>query len=161
MRFHTVLLVIVLVLLIALGVLNVNALLYPHTLSLGFITYTGVPLGMILLVLAALLAALFTLLTSFNSLRAQADSARMLREMQALRQNIDSQEGSRFAELKTYLDGRFAELRTQSQDVGGYAARVDRVRDELAADIGQLEDFLRRKLGDDRPGLGTSLRKDL
>ena len=148
MRFHTVLLVLVLVLLVAFGILNYNALLFGHTLSLGFASYTGVPLGMILLVLGAILALLFYLLTSYANLRAQADSAKLLREMQILRQSLDSQEGSRFAQLQGYLEQRFGELKAQQTEGGNYGARVERVRDEIAADIGQLEDYLRRRLGD-------------
>ncbi len=158
MRFHTVLLVIVLVLLVAFGILNYNALLFGHTLTLGFATYTGVPLGMILLVLGAILALLFYLLTSYATLRGQADSAKLLREMQVLRQSLDTQEGSRFAQLQAYLEQRFGELKGQTQESGAFGARVERVRDEIAADIGQLEDYLRRRLGDAPQGsAGTPL----
>lgn len=148
MRFHTVLLIVVLALLLVFGFLNYNALLFGHTLSLGFATYLGVPLGMILLILAAVLALLFYLLASYGNLRAQADSARMLREMQTLRQNLDTAEGSRFAQLQAYLEERFGELRTVGESSTAFGERVDRVRNEIAADIGQLEDYLRRRLGD-------------
>jgi hypothetical protein len=149
MRFNTVVLLLVLIALVVFGVFNYNSLMFPHTTNLfGFGPYR-LPLGMILLVVAAALALLFSLLTSLTNLRAQADSARLLREMQSLRTNLDAQEGTRFAQLQTYLEGQFANLRSSPPELEqGVVARVDRVRDELSADIGQLEDFLRRRLGE-------------
>lgn len=148
MRLHNVVLIVVLALLVVFAVFNFDALLFAHTLNLfGLATYS-VPLGMLLLVLAALLAVLFALLASLSDLRARAGEARTLREMQALRQSLDQQEGSRFAQLQAYLQERFAALESGGAAESQLAARVDRLRDELAADIGQLDDSLRRRLGD-------------
>ncbi|ADV66413.1 LapA family protein [Deinococcus maricopensis] len=160
MKFNTLLLIVVLVLLAVLAVLNLDSLLFGHTLRLGFATYERVPLGMILLITAGVLALLFSLLTSVSHLRAEADQARTLREMQTLRQSLDSAEASRFTQLQAYLEGRLNDLQARTADMEGVNARVDRVRDELSADIGELEDYLRRKLGDERPPLtGPSLTK--
>ncbi|WP_027481425.1 hypothetical protein [Deinococcus pimensis] len=150
MRFNTVVLIVVLAALVAFGAFNFDSLMFPHTTSLfGFGPYRA-PLGMILLVTAGALALLFSLLTSLADLRAKADSARLLREMQTLRANLDAQEGTRFAQLQTYLEEQFGTLRASSPAALGdtVSARVDRVRDELSADIGQLEDYLRRRLGE-------------
>src|SRR3712207_3933068 len=109
MRFNTLVLIIVLAALVAFGVFNFDSLMFPHTTILfGFGPYQ-LPLGMILLVTAGALAVLFSLLTSLADLRAKADSARLLREMQTLRANLDAQEGTRFAQLQTYLEGQFAD----------------------------------------------------
>ncbi|AFZ66210.1 hypothetical protein [Deinococcus peraridilitoris] len=161
MKLNTVVLIVVLALLIVFAVFNFDALMYPHTLNLfGAASYT-VPLGMIVLVIGALIALLFSLLTSYADLRSRAAEARTLREMENLRQSLDQQESSRFSQLQAYLSERFAALeqggsRGQSELGPQLAARMDRLRDELSADLGQIDDYLRRRLGDlppeDRPG---------
>lgn len=147
MRLNVVVLVIVLAVLVVFAGFNLNGLLFPHTVYLGTAS-ASLPLGLLLLVFAAIVALLFYMLAAYADLRARADSARTLREMEALRVSLDQQEGSRFAQLQGYLQERFAALES---NVGGdlasqLSARVDRVRDELAADIGQLDDLLRRRL---------------
>ncbi|MGI8747530.1 MAG: LapA family protein [Deinococcus sp.] len=134
---------------------NRNTLTAPHTVVIpGLGTHQGVPFGLYALLGWLLTALVYTLLNTFTRLRNQADSARLLREMESLRTNLDRAEGSRFAELQTYLERRLGELQTQvsaqSQNTGvaGLQTRVDTLGNELSADIGQLEDYLRRKLGE-------------
>ncbi|MFC4454511.1 LapA family protein [Deinococcus sonorensis] len=157
MRFNvnTVVLVLLVVLLIVLLIPgeNRNTLTAGHTFTVpGLGTYQNVPFGTYALIGWLLTALLYTLINSFSRLRSQADNARILRDMEGLRANLDKAEGSRFAELHTYLDRRLNELQSQvtaqTGDVGSYTSRVDRVRDELAADIGELEHYLKRKLGE-------------
>ena len=149
MRLNVVVLVIVLALLAVFAGFNLNGLLFPHTVYFGAAS-SSLPLGLILLVFAAVVALLFYMLAAYADLRARADSARTLREMETLRASLDQQEGSRFAQLQGYLQERFAALeRDSNADLASQlGARVDRVRDELAADIGQLDEALRRRLGD-------------
>jgi len=145
MRFNlnTVLLAILAVLTIAFLIPpeNRNTLTAPHTLSVpGLGVSQGVPVGTYLLVGWLVTAVLFALVNTFSRLRRDADSARILRDMENLRANLDKAEGSRFAELQAYLDRRLGEIqtqvKTQATDLGTYNARMDTVRNELAADLG-------------------------
>ncbi len=132
---------------------NRNTLTAPHTLSVpGFGVSQGVPVGTYLLVGWLLTAVLFTLINVFSRLRREADSARILRDMESLRANLDKAEGSRFAELQAYLDRKLDEIQSQVTQGNSAAAlpstRLDTLRNELAADIGQLDNYLKRKLGE-------------
>ncbi|WP_189073422.1 LapA family protein [Deinococcus sedimenti] len=146
---RTVVLIVVLVLLGLFAVLNTNALMFPHTLGLGFVTYTGVPMGLILLIVAALLALLFYFWAGITGLRAQADSAKLLRDMEALRVSLDQQEGSRFAQLQTHLDERLKVLGqgSGSGEVAALSARVDALQRDLNVQLAQMDDYLKSKLG--------------
>ncbi|MFB9992936.1 LapA family protein [Deinococcus oregonensis] len=158
---RTIVLIVIVVVLMLFGILNINALTFPHTLSLGFVTYTGVPLGLILLLLGLALALVFYFWAGVSGLRAQANSAKLLRDMEALRVSLDSQEGSRFAQLQTHLDQRFGSLETQVQapkalglgkelnasDLAATNARIDALQRDLNLQLAQLDDYLKRKLG--------------
>ncbi|GGR27953.1 LapA family protein [Deinococcus ruber] len=132
---------------------NRNTLTAPHTLTLpGLGTFQGVPVGTYLLIGWLVTALLYTLINSVSRLRNQADSAKLLRDMESLRVNLDKAEGSRFAELQTYLERRLNELQTQisaqASETTGQAARMTTLRNELAADLGQMDNYLKRKLGE-------------
>ncbi|ULH14848.1 LapA family protein [Deinococcus sp. KNUC1210] len=132
---------------------NRNTLTAPHTLTLpGLGTFERVPVGTYLLVAWLVTALLYTLINSVSRLRNQADSAKLLRDMESLRINLDKAEGSRFAELQTYLERRLNELQTQisaqASETTGQAARMTTLRNELAADLGQMDNYLKRKLGE-------------
>ncbi|WP_221091270.1 LapA family protein [Deinococcus aquaedulcis] len=148
---RTAVLIALLVLLGLFAVLNTNALMYPHTLSLGFVTYRGVPMGLVLLILATLLMLLFYFWAGLTGLRAQADSARLLRDMEALRVSLDSQEGSRFAQLQEHLDRRLQALEAgsgtgQKGEVAALSARVDALSRDVNLQLAQLDDYLKAKL---------------
>ena len=53
---RTIVLIVIVVVLMLFGILNIKNMTFPHTLSLGLVTYTGVPLGLILLLLGLVLA---------------------------------------------------------------------------------------------------------
>lgn len=147
---RTIVLIIALVLLAIFAVLNTNALMFPHTLSLGFVTYRGVPMGLILLVVATLLTLVFYFWAGITGLRAQADSAKLLRDMEALRVSLDQQEGSRFAQLQTHLDERFRVLeaaRGGSGDISALTGRVDALQKDMNLQLAQMDDYLKSKLG--------------
>lgn len=147
---RTIVLIIALVLLAIFAVLNTNALMFPHTLSLGFVTYRGVPMGLILLIVATLLTLVFYFWAGITGLRAQADSAKLLRDMEALRVSLDQQEGSRFAQLQTHLDERFRVLeaaRGGSGDISALTGRVDALQKDMNLQLAQMDDYLKSKLG--------------
>lgn len=146
---RTVVLIVVLVLLGLFAVLNTNALMYPHTLSLGFVTYTGVPMGLILLILATALSLVFYFWAGITGLRAQADSAKLLRDMEGLRVSLDQQEGSRFALLQTHIDERFRTLGqgAAQPELEALRERVDALQRDMNLQLAQLDDYLKSKLG--------------
>jgi uncharacterized membrane protein YciS (DUF1049 family) len=132
---------------------NRNTLTAGHTLNIpGFGVSQNVPVGTYLLLGWLLTALLFALVNTFSRLRREADSARILRDMESLRANLDKAEGSRFAELQAYLDRKLGEIQTQVAQQNSSSAlpstRLDTLRNELAADIGQLDHYLKRKLGE-------------
>ena len=149
---RTAVLIVLLVLAGLFAFLNRHALMFPHTLSLGFVTYKGLPLGMILLVTAIVLALIFYFWAGVSRLRAQADSARLLRDMEALRVSLDSQEGSRFAQLQQHLDERFRVLGNGAPDRSGEEiaalnARIDALQRDVNVQLAQIDDYLKRRLG--------------
>lgn len=148
---RTVVLIVIVVLAVIFAVLNRHALMFGHTLNLGFATYTGVPLGLILLLTALVLALVFYFWAGVAGLRAQADSARLLRDMEALRLSLDSQEGSRFAQLQASIDERFNALGTgagtNAADLGAVNARIDALQRDVNVQLAQIDDYLKRRLG--------------
>ncbi len=156
MKVSNFLLALVLLLLVIFGVLNRHSLTFPHTIDLGFSKYQG-PIGLILLVAVAGCSVLFVLLNALNDLRQKSEANRLFKQLEQVRAALDSQEESRFKRLNDRLNERFDALEskwgsarggpTSPTDLSGVYARIDRVRDELAADIGQMEDTLMRQLG--------------
>ena len=92
--------IIFLVLLGLLAILNRHFLTYPHTLNLGFAEYKDMPVGLMLLAASLIPMLVFYFWASVTKLRAQADTAKLLRDMESLRTSLDSQEGSRFQQLQ-------------------------------------------------------------
>lgn len=132
---------------------NRNTLTAPHTLSLpGLGVSRNVPVGTYLLIGWLATALIFALVNTFSRLRREADSARILRDMESLRANLDKAEGSRFAELQAYLERRLNEIQGQvTAHQSGSAvttARLDTLSNELSADLGQMDSYLKRKLGE-------------
>ena len=145
-----------LILLGVLAVLNRNFLTYPHTLYLGFATYRNMPMGLLLLLLMLIPMLVFYFWAGLTRLRAEADTARLLRDMEGLRASLDAQEGSRFAQLQSYLDGRLSTIEQQALGPGHSAnqaelsalrQRVDSLQDDLGLQLAQMDDYLKRRLG--------------
>ncbi len=151
-----VILIIFLVLIGLLAALNMNFLTDPHPLNLGFATYENMPLGLLLLGLLLIPLLIFYFWAGVTKLRAEADSAKLLRDMDALRVSLDSQEASRFAQLQSSLDQRFAELGNRAlpdskagsaSEIASLAARIDNLQRDLNLQLDQMDDYLKRKLG--------------
>lgn len=150
-----------LVLLGVLAALNTDFLTYPHTLYLGFATYRDMPMGLLLLVLMLIPVLVFYFWAGLTRLRAEADSARLLRDMEQLRASLDAQEGSRFAQLQNHLDQRLSALEKSALESRALPAgsgnaqaeltalrqRVDALQDDLGLQLAQMDDYLKRRLG--------------
>ena len=145
---RTAVLIVILAILAVFAWLNRFALMFPHTLDLGFIMYKGVPLGLILLLTGIAVSLLFYFWAGVRGLRAQADSAKLLRDMEALRASLDSAEGSRFQQLQAHIDNRINALGSgTSPDVTALNARMDALQRDVTLQLDQLDDYLKRKLG--------------
>ena len=77
----------------------------------------------------------------------------VLRDMEALRANLDAQEGSRFAQLQAYIDERFETLGQSvsrpalpSADLAETNARLDALQRDLNLQLAQMDDYLKRRL---------------
>lgn len=139
MKFLQALMVIGLLLLALFTVANFDALMASHTLNLFWLSSYMVPLGIILVVVMALIIVGYALAVTFIDLKSKAELNRYLKQMEQMRSAIDQAEASRFTQLREHMDQQMTALASRVE------SRVDRVRDELAADIGQLEDAVFRK----------------
>lgn len=156
MRLGTRLVVLVLFLLVigVLAALNTNFLTYPHTLYLGFATYPDLPLGLLLLTVMLVPLLVFYFWAGVTKLRAQADSAKLLRDMEGLRASLDAQEGSRFAQLQAHLDQRLNALPEKSAqpavgpaELAALERRVEDLQRDINLQLAQMDDYLKTKLG--------------
>ncbi|WP_414657720.1 LapA family protein [Deinococcus sp. VB343] len=150
-----------LVLLGVLAALNTDFLTYPHTLYLGFATYRNMPMGLLLLVLMLIPVLVFYFWAGLTRLRAEADSARLLRDMEQLRTSLDAQESSRFAQLQSHLDQRLSALEKSAletralppgnansqAELTALRQRVEALQDDLGLQLAQMDDYLKRRLG--------------
>jgi hypothetical protein len=156
MRFRTLLLVLVVGAIVAFAAINWNAFLVPTNLSLGFATVQA-PLGLILLGLMALLAALFLVLVVSLQTSLFVAARRHGREMQAQRELADQAETSRLTELRAFLDGELQKLADRGDESKAnllgrldqldrdLRAAVEQSVNTLAAYIGELDDRLERE----------------
>jgi len=109
--------------------LNWRVIIAPTTLSLGFAEVQA-PLGLVLLVVLAVVCALFLFYLVYLQSTVLLEHRRHARELEAQRELADQAEASRFTELRTLLE-----------------ARLDQLENSLAASIGDLAD----RLGRNRP----------
>lgn len=160
---RTIVLIAGLILLLIFAILNFSSLTALQPMNLGFIQYVTAPIGLIMLLVAVFAALLFYFWAGISSLRAQADTAKLLRDMEALRVSLDSQEGSRFAQLQSHLDTRLNALGSgeTAADLRAIHARIDEVQRDLNLQLAQLDDYLKTKLGDTGPGEAAGGRVQL
>lgn len=140
---------------------NLARVWYPVTLGLwpfGSFTVPAVGVGLLAIAVTALLyAAWHGVIIS----RLRGQRVTELRRLDEVTRALQNQEETRLAEFQRLLLGRLDQfearaLATPSAASSDAAAvldpmilRIERVRDEISADIGQLEDTLLRAL--DRP----------
>ncbi len=155
---RTIVLVAGLVLLLIFAVLNFGSLMALQPMNLGFIQYVTAPIGLIMLLTAIFAALLFYFWAGISNLRAQADTAKLLRDMETLRVSLDSQEGSRFAELRSHLDSRLNALGTgeTGSELRAVHGRIDELQRDLNLQLAQLDDYLKTRLGEAPATRGTA-----
>lgn len=155
MRLRTLLLLLVLGAVAVFAAVNWTAFTTPTTLSLVF-TVVQAPLGLIMLVLAALITVLFLVFVVYLQTSVIIETRRYARELQAQRELADRAEASRFTELRGFLDAELSKLAGRVAEVkSGTETRLDQLERDLksaveqagntlAAYIGELEDRVER-----------------
>ncbi len=144
MNVRSGLVIVVLVLIGIFSVLNWGVLMAPTDLTLGF-TAVKAPLGLIMLGLIVLLAAVFLIYVVVLQAAMMSESRRVAKELKAQRELADTAEASRFDELR----------QLHSADMERLLARVDQLDRELRsaieananginATLGELDDRLQR-----------------
>jgi hypothetical protein len=128
MPLRTVVLLVVFVLVALFAALNWRAFLAPTTLSLGFAEVQA-PLGLIMLALMAVMAALFLGYLVYLQSSILLEARRHAKELQASRELAAQAEVSRFTELRDYLE-----------------TRLTQVENALAAEIGEMRAYMRDRL---------------
>lgn len=109
---RSVVLILLLVLHGLFAVLNSTALMYPQDINLGPLHFMG-PLGLLAVVASALISVLAFIWLSVSSLRQEAKSARLLQELEALRQRVSAQNESEIREMQRSLEERLSGLERQ------------------------------------------------
>ena len=163
MNFRTLFLVLLVGLTAAFAVVNWSAFTAPTSLWLGVGTVQA-PLGLIMLGLLGLFAAVFLGWTLWLQGSALMETRRQSRELQAQRELADKAEASRFTDLRQFLSSELLRVSKASEDANARVlARLDQVEqrsrlameqsaNSLSAYIGELEDRLTlRSLPGDRP----------
>jgi hypothetical protein len=149
------LLLFVLVLITGFAMLNWTAFTTPATLSLG-LTEVQAPLGLVMLGVVAILAAIFLTFIVYFQTGMLLDLRRNARDLQASRELAEKAEASRLAELRTLVEtvaqqqvrgaqeahasllARLGEIERDSR------AALEQTGNTLVAYIGELEDRLER-----------------
>jgi uncharacterized integral membrane protein len=95
MRLRSVVLLLVVLIIVVFAALNWGAFTTPTTLSLGFTDFQA-PVGLAMLVLTAILAALFLIYIVTLQTGVIMDARRQAKELEASRSLADKAEASRF-----------------------------------------------------------------
>lgn len=155
MRFRTLFLVVLIMLLAAFVTLNMDEFTRVSTLSLGFTT-VQVSLGLVMLALVVIATLVFLASTAYMQSANLLEMRNYARQLSVQRELADKAEASRFTELRSYLEVQalaaqqretahntvLAERFAQQQQA--LLTRLEQSDKSLAAYMGQLEDRLER-----------------
>jgi hypothetical protein len=156
MGLRTAVLLVVVLLIAALAALNWSLIATPAAMSIGFMQVTA-PFGLIMLGLTALLGIFFVAYVVYLQSSILFETRRHTKEMQAQRDLADKAEGSRFTELRNFLetqenahmarnaDRHAAVLARLEQFEQAFHRRAEETDHSIAAHMGQLEDRLERR----------------
>ena len=143
MNFRSLLLTLTISAIAALAFFNWSTLATPTQVSLGLITVEA-PLGLLMLGLTTLLAALFIAYVLWLQGSVLLETRRHGKEMQAQRELADKAEASRFTEMKAFLESRgqqtHAALMERIETLEArLLARANESDNTTAAYVGQME----------------------
>ena len=155
MKFHTVLLLLLLIGVSAFTALNWNLFTSPSELSLG-LTTIQMPLGLVMLGLLVFVTAIFLALIVYLQGSVLLEARRHSKEIRSARELADQAEASRFNELRTYLESAANLQKTQCDAAaaslleridrldGDMRVAVEEFGNSLASYVGELEDRLEK-----------------
>ncbi|AVO50253.1 Signal transduction histidine kinase [Melaminivora suipulveris] len=153
MNLRTLILLLIMVAIAALAVLNWPLLATPTTMSLGLTTVQA-PLGLIMLALTALMAAMFLAYVLGLHGSVLLEARRHAKEMTAQRELADKAEASRFTELRSFLDVQHSAMLARMDALEARMSnRLKESDNSTAAYVGQLEDQLQRQGGSGSGGV--------
>jgi uncharacterized integral membrane protein len=156
MRLRSVVLLLVVLVIVVFAALNWSAFTTPTTLSLGFTDFQA-PVGLVMLVLTTILAALFLIYIVTLQTGVLMETRRQAKELEASRSLADKAESSRYNDLRLYLEGELQKQDARQQAmVAALSASLDRIERELknsieensnslAAYLGELDDYIQNK----------------
>jgi uncharacterized integral membrane protein len=159
MYLRTILIVLALGALALFTVVNWSAFVAPTTLSVIFASVEA-PLGLVLLGMVALLAALFLIYVVYLQSSVLLETRRHSRELHAQRELAEHAEISRLHELRTSLETQLQAIGKQNElSKSELTARLDRLESDLRQSIEQSQNALAAALAemDDHLGHGTAL----
>lgn len=157
MNLRTLQLLVVFAAIAVFAVINWTAFTTPTTLSLVFGTVQA-PLGLIMLALTGLLAALFLVYIVYQQAGVIVEARRASRDMAAQRELADKAEASRFTELRSFLESELRKLGTDIAAVQtetsrrieaaeqALAGRLVEASNGLSAHLGEIEDKIDRTI---------------
>lgn len=131
---------------------NWSAFTAPTTLSVVFATVEA-PLGLILLGIVVLLAAMFLVYVAYLQSTVLFETRRHARELNAQRELAEQAEASRFSRLQASLETELRKLADKEEESAARVIeRLDRLDRELRAAVEQSGNTLAAYLGeiDDR-----------
>jgi len=162
MYLRTMLIVLVFAALALFTAANWHAFTTPTTLSVIFATVEA-PLGLVLLGMVVLLAALFLIYMVYLQSSVLFETRRHTRELHAQRELAEHAEISRIRELRSFLETQLQTLGKQTeQSKAELSARLDQLEREvrqsleqcqnsLAASIAEIDDRLEHGAGESQP----------
>lgn len=156
MKFSTILLVIVLVIMAVFAALNWDGILAPSEVSLGLGT-VELPLGLIMLGLTALVIVIFLAILTRLQGAALGQAHRYSRELETERKLAEEAEASRFTELRSYLEAELSSQAAVNADAASSVLdRIEQLEVSLRTSVEQSGNTLAAYIGemDDRLGRG-------
>jgi len=165
MYLRTILIVLALGALALFTAVNWSAFTTPTTLSVIFATIEA-PLGLVLLGMVVLLAALFLIYVVYLQSSVLFETRRHARELHAQRELAEHAEISRLHDLRLFLETQLQNLGKQTeQSKAELSARLDQLEGELRQSIEQCQNSLAATMAeiDDRleHGAGESQPRKL
>jgi uncharacterized integral membrane protein len=165
MYLRTLLIVLALGALALFTAVNWSAFTTPTTLSVIFASVEA-PLGLILLGIVVLLAALFLIYVVYLQSSVLFETRRHARELHSQRELAEHAEISRLHELRTFLETQLQNLGKQTeQSKAELSGRLDRLEGELCQSIEQCQNSLAASMAeiDDRleHGVGEAQSRKL
>lgn len=157
MSARTIFLLLVALLLSLFVILNWHAFTTPTSLSL-LVAQVQAPLGLVMLAVIMLLAALFLIYVIYLRTEAMLVARRSARELQAQRQLADATEASRITELRNVVEAGFRGLdekieqanrglQAGFEQLSELRSTIEQTGTVLSAYIGEVEDRLERQIG--------------